>query len=87
MIFVCATLNILACVQQCIPKDEWPEDLKEVADINADFVGDLGDRRQELVFIGVGMDRAKIVQLFDECLLTDSEMEAYVKHWATPASQ
>ena len=37
--------------------------------------GPWGDRRQEIVFIGVGMDQAKIENLMDACLLTDEEME------------
>jgi len=34
-----------------------------------------GDRRQELVFIGIGMLRGEIEALFDACLLTDDEMQ------------
>ena len=39
-----------------------------------DFDGEFGDRRQELVFIGVRMDQAAIIKLFDDCLLSDSEL-------------
>ncbi len=34
-----------------------------------------GDRMQELVFIGIGMDRNAIEDSLDECLLTPEEME------------
>ena len=63
-----------------VPRDEWPTEEKEVADILKDFDdGDYGDRRQELVFIGVNMDRVAITNLLDACLLTDSELLAYKK--------
>ena len=46
-----------------------------------DYQGKYGDHRQELVFIGVKMDREAIIKAFDACLLSDSEMEAYEMHW------
>ena len=58
----------------------WPDSGKstseEVGKILAEF--DLetrwGDRRQELVFIGIGMLQNEIEELLDSCLLTDAEM-------------
>lgn len=35
-----------------------------------------GDRKKELVFIGIQMDRADITASLDTCLLTDEEMTA-----------
>ena len=64
-----------------IPRNEWPDDAKEAADIEADFDGEWGDRRQELVFIGVNMDKEGIVRELDGCLLDDTEMEHYRNHW------
>ena len=63
-----------------VPRDEWPEEAKEVATIMRDFEGEYGDHRQELVFIGVRMDKAAIVALLDECLLSDDEMRSYKQH-------
>jgi len=68
---------------QCVPRDEWPEEPKEVATILKDFEGEHGDHRQELVFIGVKMDKEAITRMLDECLLRDEEMVSYVQHWGT----
>lgn len=62
-----------------VPDEAWPED-KDVRDsIQNDFQGPWGDRRQELVFIGEGIDSAKISALFDECLLDDQDMKKWEK--------
>lgn len=39
-----------------------------------DLTTDYGDRRQEIVFIGVGMEEAKICEQLDGALLNDEEM-------------
>ncbi len=70
---------------------EWPEAGDELYDeIVADWHGDLadtsiGDRRQELVLIGVGIDAAAWRAKFDACLLTDAEYAAGEQAWAAYA--
>ncbi|EMI16832.1 cobalamin synthesis protein, P47K family [Rhodopirellula maiorica SM1] len=64
------------------PQDEWPDDEESVAEIRAKFVGEHGDRRQELVFIGNAMDRERITEILDACLLTDLEYVLGPKDWA-----
>jgi G3E family GTPase len=73
-----------------VPEDEWPAEIVDVirasmcsaGDAPAPLpkgmaVGDFGDRRQELVFIGAHMDKPIITRLLDSALLTDDELSSY----------
>ncbi|KOS38227.1 hypothetical protein ACN38_g10961 [Penicillium nordicum] len=62
-----------------VPEAEWPEDDDVRKSIQDDFQGPWGDRRQELVFIGEGIDTVKISALLDECLLDDKDMKKWEK--------
>ena len=53
-----------------------PDDVRDDFDKEG---GGWGDRRQEVVFIGVGLDQPTICKLLDSCLLDDSEMDEYNK--------
>jgi G3E family GTPase len=63
------------------PKEYWPEDEATCAKIRSMFQGDYGDRRQELVFIGIDMEETTIRSQLDHCLLTDEEMELGPSAW------
>lgn len=41
-----------------------------------------GDRCQQIVWIGIGVDQAKITTMLDTCLLTDDEMAMGPEGWA-----
>ncbi|MFM0480855.1 GTP-binding protein [Paraburkholderia strydomiana] len=68
-------------------RSEWPEaDDELAAEIAADWYGapddlSIGDRRQELVMIGVGIDPALWSAKFDACLLTDAEYALGPQGW------
>ena len=59
-----------------VPKEQWTDDAETLAWIYEHWDVDTGDCRQELVFIGIGLDRAAIRQKMDACLLTDEEIAA-----------
>ena len=59
-----------------VDPSEWPDDPAERREIEAMMSGPHGDRRQELVFIGIGMDEAALRAALDACLLTGAEREA-----------
>jgi G3E family GTPase len=66
--------------------DLWPDagdgSSAEVCKIMQDFdtATRWGDRRQELVFIGIGMLQREIEALLDACLLTDQEMQQFEEY-------
>ncbi|HYS62502.1 MAG TPA: GTP-binding protein [Paraburkholderia sp.] len=68
-------------------RSEWPDGDDELAaEIAADWYGDpddltIGDRRQELVMIGVDIDPAVWTARFDACLLTDDEYVLGPQGW------
>jgi hypothetical protein len=41
-----------------------------------------GDRRQEIVIIGLKMNKEEIEKLLEGCLLTDNELETEPSEWS-----
>lgn len=52
-----------------VPKNHWPDDGRFERFVAEAWDPVWGDRRQELVFIGIGMDEARIRARLDACLL------------------
>jgi G3E family GTPase len=65
-----------------VPRDDWPDDPALQAEIRSAFVPPYGDRRQELVFIGVDLDRPLVLSQLESCLLTDQEFASGPGAWA-----
>lgn len=56
-----------------VPPDRWPDDPDWRTAIRSLWQEPAGDRRQEIVFIGIGMDEAALRARLDATLLTEAE--------------
>ncbi len=59
---------------KAVPKNRWPEDQEYLDSIYEVWEEPFGDMRQELVFIGQGLDEHEVRLALRECLLTDDEL-------------
>jgi G3E family GTPase len=66
---------------KAVPRERWPEDEDYLASIEKSWQEPFGDMRQELVFIGQNLDRDKVVDTLNNCLLDDDELMAGREHW------
>jgi G3E family GTPase len=70
-----------------VPQDDWPEEEDALEEIRLLWREPHGDRRQEIVLIGAGMDEAALramldACLLDACLLDAAEVAAGEDSWA-----
>jgi G3E family GTPase len=62
-------------------RDEWPDDPELIKDALDNWVDPWGDRRQEVVFIGMDIEQDRLISALDDCLLNDEEMAAGPDIW------
>ena len=68
---------------KAVPQDNWPDDEEYLASIRKNWVEPFGDMRQELVFIGQGLDQEKVTEALDACLLSEDELLRGREYWQT----
>ena len=64
-----------------VPRENWPQNEVFESEIEKKWDAEVGDCRQELVFIGIGMDEIAIYDSLQECLLTDEEFAEGIDAW------
>lgn len=65
-----------------VPEAQWPQDDESRQRILARWDDEVGDCRQELVFIGQNIDFAQLRCELDACLLSDAEMATGPAGWS-----
>ena len=70
---------------KAVPKENWPDDQEYLDSIADNWVEPFGDMRQELVFIGQGLDQTAMIQALDNCLLCEDDVLKGRQYWATLA--
>lgn len=65
-----------------VPEEEWPADGESRTWIQSVWDEEVGDCRQELVLIGVGLEEEVIREALDFALLTEEEMARGQASWA-----
>ncbi|ELB2278955.1 zinc metallochaperone GTPase ZigA [Vibrio alginolyticus] len=76
-----ARYGVAGMFWKAIPKEEWPTAQDYLDAINDIWQEPYGDMRQELVFIGQGLEQEKLIARLNECLLTEDEMEQGLDYW------
>ncbi len=68
---------------KAVPESDWPQDEEALQSIKENWEEPFGDMRQELVFIGQGLDKDQVIEALDQCLLSDDDVLLGRDHWAT----
>ncbi len=66
-----------------VPEKDWPDDEEYLDSIMEKWVEPFGDMRQELVFIGQGLDEQEVTEALNQCLLSEDEVLAGKEYWKT----
>jgi G3E family GTPase len=68
---------------KAVPKKDWPTDKDYLESIEKSWAEPFGDMRQELVFIGQGLNKLAMTKALDDCLLDDETMLKGRAFWET----
>ena len=68
---------------KAVPKENWPDDQEYLASIEKKWVEPFGDMRQELVFIGQGLNQKMMIKKLNDCLLNEQDVLKGRSYWAT----
>ena len=66
-----------------LPQSAWPRDDYPRQQIRLNWADDVGDCRQQLVFIGQEIDFERLKTKLDDCLLTTEEVALGPDGWET----
>ncbi len=64
-----------------VPEEDRPQDEAFAQNLARIWDAEVGDCRQELVLIGVGLDSEKLTMQLSQCLLTDRELAEGAMAW------
>ena len=67
---------------KAVPEDQWPLDQDSLDSIKENWEEPFGDMRQEIVFIGQGLDKDQVFKELDACLLSVEDLLQGKNHWA-----
>lgn len=76
-----ARYDVAGLFWKALPESQWPEEQESRDYIRSKWQEPFGDMRQELVFIGQGLDREDLCRQLDDCLLSDDELQAGIQAW------
>lgn len=68
-----------------VPRSDWPKDPESLKIIEEKWQDNVGDCRQELVFIGQNINFNQLEADLNECLLSDAEFALGEAHWKSLA--
>ena len=66
-----------------VPKQNWPTDEESLKIIKQNWEEPFGDMRQELVFIGQGLDKDTMIGALENCLVTEDDLLKGEEFWTT----
>ena len=66
-----------------VPKQNWPTDEESLKIIKQNWEEPFGDMRQELVFIGQGLDKDAMIGVLENCLVTEDDLLKGEEFWTT----